>query len=270
MDKINMNDKFFHGVKWDDPSAQRRYEALESILKSGYILSPIRQGMNSDHGNKIFLSVYPNGDYSSLYCGEELVRNFFKYDGFDMSKGGFYFILDSKLKDDYKITPGNYPNECTIESEIDLFKYLVGIGNAGCDFRYDIEVGYFLSKYINGEIDIDFLEKELIRIFPKYNFKYILSDILRLDYFLRDDFSFFKENYIKVPIKLEETQFSKYYFHIRDILQELKLNINIYDNDGNFVDGEKRLLKFRKMKKYLIECNYSKDNYENKIKKLFK
>lgn len=269
MDKINMNDKFFHGVGWDDPSAQRRYEALESILKSGYILSPIRQGMDSDHGNKIFLSVYPNGDYSSLYCGEERVRNFFEYDGFDMSKGGFYFILDSKLKDDYKITPGNYPNECTIESEIDLFKYLVGIGNAGCDFRYDMQAGYYLSKYINEEIGESELKEQFKLIFPEHDFNRALWDYI-LWGGLHRDFKHFKQVYIDTPSKLDEPTFKRYYFHIKDIFNENKRDINIYDNNGNFVDGEKRLLKFREMKKYLSECNYSCEKYGEKIKELTK
>lgn len=97
-------------------------DILKVILKSGYILIPSHQNkyyssFNSDlalddrmtgNNDKIYLSVYPNGSYSKEFSGNSNLK--LGYDGFDMTRNTFFLILNSKLKEDYKLDPGIYPN----------------------------------------------------------------------------------------------------------------------------------------------------------------
>lgn len=60
MDKIDMKDKFFHGVMWDSLYNSERLIAFKEILNSGYLVSPAQKNNSINYENKIFLSVYKN------------------------------------------------------------------------------------------------------------------------------------------------------------------------------------------------------------------
>ena len=56
MEKLDLNDKFLHGVNCEH-SEDTQIVALESILKSGYLMSPRELCGDSDCIDKIFLSL---------------------------------------------------------------------------------------------------------------------------------------------------------------------------------------------------------------------
>ena len=261
MNKINMNDKFFHGVKWDSDNLYDRLITLKKILKCGYILSPSSQKSGLNNDDKIYLSVYPNGIYSNIYTGNKIASD----NAFDMTRRSFYFILDSKLKDDYEITLGVYPNECIINSKIDLYKYLIGIGNCGCDIDHRILTCYYFNKYISNEINIDELIKSISDIFFFTNVSTAISEIQS-----HITNPLYRNNYLDYSIKKEEKSLIYYgdYYSIKREVEKINSDINFYDNLGYLID-EEREEKVKIMKKRLIINNYSRKEYENCARELY-
>ena len=89
-----------------------------------------------------------------------------------MATQGFYFILNAKLCKDYSVKPGWCKFECTVPDEVDLYKYLVGIGNAGLSINDKFVICYYLIKYFNGEISIP----ELVSIVRERDFRSDLAN----------------------------------------------------------------------------------------------
>ena len=259
MERIDMTDKFFHAIEFDSDDSNYRLEILDKILKCGYLLSPKARGIESSYGDKIFLSVYPNGKYSSKYEGTDYARQFFKYDGYDMSSMAFHFILDARLQDENSLAAGNYPNECYLLTKLDLYKYLVGI----CDPYFCINSYliclYHITKCIRGEIDIDELVTQIYESHYPYKkpakriAKDILSDIRNA------------ENYDKLlPEEDAEPQkLIRYgdYYRIKEIFEANGKTIDFFDNFGYPIIVEDEIQKVKKMKLYLEKNKFSYRDY---------
>ena len=278
MNRIDMSDKFFHGVMFDTEDNYKRLERLRNILRCGYLLSLHEQSKNglknyaqdelyySSNDDKIYLSVYPNGVYSNVYTGKENVR--FLYDAFDMTSQTFYFILSSNLKKDYNIRPGNYPKECIILSRIDLYKYLVGIGNPGCNIDYRLITSYYLAKYVNSEINVNELLKSMKVIYPFLD----NSDVVLALYSIcGSNFDSYCEDYLNHSLESDESELIYYgnYYGIKKILEEENCDIKLYDVSGYNVSADKQLSRVRVMKKYLCNSSCSKGNYFSNMQKLY-
>lgn len=265
MNKIDMSNKFFHGIEWDSDNINHKLYTLKCILESGYILGPKSQGIISSYGfgDKIFLSVYPKGEYSNIYTGNGKAET----SGYEMSSNSFYFILDSKLKDDYEIVAGNYPLECTVNSKIDLYKYLVGIGNVGCNIDYRIIVCYYITKYMNNEIDIE-------ELFNKLGDVFILSDITtiikEINMFL-NRYVYDEGHYLYYATMTDEKDLISYdnYYAIKEVIDEMKLDIKFYNDAGYLIDDNKELNKLRMMRKKIIDSNFSENDYGDCARKLY-
>ena len=116
--KIEMSNKFFHSPAWDKDQ-EIKFRTLNKILQNNEITA------NND--NNVYLSTFPNGFYSSLLSGQ----NSSSYDGFDMTRSSFYFILDSNIMKDLDTVQGCYANEIIVKDSINSNNYFLGIGNAG-------------------------------------------------------------------------------------------------------------------------------------------
>ena len=261
MDKIDMSDKFFHGVKWDSDNLHDKLMTLKEILKSGYILGSASQGIDSPYDDKIFLSVYPISIYSNLYKGNGYAQE----DAFNMTRRSFYFILNSKLKDDYKIIPGNYPSECIIQSKIDLYKHLIGIGNAGCEISVSILICYYFNTYMCNEITIDELEKYIRETCWFTNINTAISEIQR------SITNPLLDNYFDCSIEKDEKSliFYRNYYRLKQMMEENNFDINLYDNSGYLVDDVKRLETVKKMKKRIIDSNIPRKDYQDCANELY-
>lgn len=272
LERIDMSDKFFHSPMWDCEDSSKKLITLRKILKSGYLLSPNAQGIvhnsydASPYDNRVFLSVYPEGKYSSEYIGNGIKK---EYDGFDMSRASFYFILDSKMKDEIELGVGAYANECYLTDRLDLYKYLVGIGNTGVDIDLDFLFTYYITKCINGEIDIDELCKYLNE--SCFNARNCAKDILRnaLHYGF-DVFDGEDNNWLNISLRKRDEYLisSGYYYKIKRILEEENKDIKIYNDFGYLIDADEEFEKVKAMRKYLINGDYNGSFYRKGISEI--
>lgn len=268
MIKINLRDKFFHSPNWDDKKVELGERSINSldrfrkILKSGYILSSSNLGSKSPwecDSSKIYLAVYPKGDFSGIYN-----KGYSGTDGYEMATSGFYFILDSKLKDDYDIERGSYKYECVVSNRIDLYKYLVGIGNAGYSIDYFFEMCYLLIKYINGEVS----ESDLITVIDERNINSIFNTSIHAKAYINHCFNtdnFLNNNTLSKDPK-EFISIGKYYDILR-VLEEEEKSIPLYDMYGYPIDPEKRIIDAENMMEY-ISANRDIVNNEGALERL--
>lgn len=174
-----------------------------------------------------------------------------------MTSTGFYFILNSRLKEDYEIKPGHYPNECVVSHEIDLYKYLVGIGNPGCSIDYRILESFYFIKYTLGEINFSELSNILNNLYSTSDIVMVIDSVVNRLCFFDPDY-----NYLLYSISTETDKLINFgnYYNIEKILKEENLNIELYDNHGYLVDSEQQLVKVKMMQDYLKLNRVSKDS----------
>ena len=252
MNKIDFDDKFFHSPNWAH-CGKNFLDRFRSILKDGYILSAQELGIEPDSPKlsdpeRIYLSVHPAGNLSSEYTGTGFHGD---YDtGFEMTIGGQYFILNSELKKDYILEPGRYPCECTTMDKIELFKYLVGIGNAGLFISDDLTMCFNLIKYFNGELTV----AELVNILKERYFKGYISERTRCLINRLFDINNNRENYYPTnAVSQDANSFIEIgnYYDILKILEEKKRSIPLCDKYGYIVDPLSCLLKVNEMLDYV-------------------
>lgn len=273
MNKINLCDKFFHSPNWDDSETKPGERSINSldrfrgILKKGYILSSSKLGVKSPwrcDSNKVYLAVYPKGYFSSIYnTGNSGIT------GYEMATKGFYFILDAKIKDDYDIIPGSYKYECVVFDKIDLYKYLIGIGNAGYSIDNFFEICYFLIEYINGEIS----ESSLIGVISERSVNSYFDISMNAKAYINHCFNtdnFLNNNTLSKDPK-EFISIGKYYDILR-VLEEEKKSIPLYDMYGCLIDPARRITDVENMMEY-IKANRDIVNNEEareRLKELYK
>lgn len=249
MERINMKNKFFHAPKWDE-NFSKQINTLTKIINCGYI--------GFDDKSTTYLSVHPNGDYIQIYPG----NGFAKDSAFDMTRNTFFFILSSQLKDDFSITPGHYPHEALINTRISLNKYLIGIGNVGCNISYHLSSCYYLTRFICQEIDSNETLKELSYIFSP------ISNILspdRLDDIEKDilcpdtDLNTLDIAFTSKPETLIKRK--DIYHKIKEALERIQYITTLYDLTGLPVDYAKQMQRIKNMQEYIKTNNFSERTY---------
>ena len=260
-----MTDKFFHGVKFDEYNNDIRLMTLKKIIKSGFLLGPYSQGYHSPYGygDKIFLSVYPGGKYSSEYNGNGFATD----DAFEMTRSSYYFILSSKLKDDYDIQKGNYPHECTVESKIDLYKYMIGIGNPGFRINFRLLGCYYVTKYMNGEISYDDLIKLLQETYYFANTETAIADLIDVLVNPYRKFNFLNRVFDDDEMKIFEKD---RYHDLKSVLDEVGINIKLYDNTGYIVDEKMQLERVKYIESYIKDSDYESRKYVEALSRVRK
>ena len=250
MSNINLYDKFFHSPNW---SYHNRFQLNEfrTILQSGYILSPTKLGKEPffpelSEADKVYLSVHPNGEFAKEYIGKHS-RNEADYsNGYGMTLRGQNFILSSDLKNDYNPERGEYDCECVVPNQVELYKYLVGIGNAGYSINDDFVLCYHLIRYFNGEINDD----ELVKIIKDSTFYSSISGRVwcTINYYFNP-----RQNYLMKQMHNSPESFVEVgnYYNVLMILEELRKNIPLYDRYGNIIVPQKSIEEAKKIHKYI-------------------
>lgn len=262
MSKIDLTTKFLHGIAWDTNSDAYRISILQEILKDGKILSSrdiaIKNGVDfTTERDKIFLSVYPYGIYSSKYLGNGCHNG---YTGYDMTTESFYFILSRKLISDFNIEAGVFPLECTIDKPIDLKKYLIGVGNAGYSINSNLIMCYYYTLYLKGIISENVMLNKIRNCLnpgPDYlqfqNNKVILEIIEAWAKWLSCTGDTKYSRTVELVCKKETEEFINpgCYKTIKRVFDENSFSIKFYDHEGYSVEPEKQLTKVRHMQQYI-------------------
>ena len=247
MEKLDLNDKFLHGVNCEH-SEDTQIPALESILKSGYLMSPRELCSNPLCTDKIFLSVHPRGIFKEKYTSfKNPDDSFFCYanDGYFSSVGSFILVLNSKLEDDYEIEISDKnPHELLVSEKIEVLKYLEGIANAGLIINSDLSCMYYIQKYLNNEMSFeDMLSSVRETIF----YRPVVTSITNMGNIMTD----------KSKLKYYTTMYPSTfivdsgYLQLKWLLEDLDLNIGLYDLFGNPINDEIQTEKVIMMQEYL-------------------
>lgn len=261
MSKINMNDKFFHAINFDDKNDLKKILVLSNILEEGRLLSLKDRGIANN--NQIYFSVYPEGMYKDIYNGTD--KTIDTYTGFDMTNSSFYFILNSNLRKDYDLYPGAYPLECVARKPVLLKKYLVGIGNAGYKIDVQLQFCYYYTLLLNNKItEEDFYNKVKEIYFPQNNIKDIIKSHTMFNNNWRGDTDYNRFILKSISKKPEELLFPGIYDQVKNVFKEHDISIKFYDSVGYSVEPEKQLKKIIIMQDYIkrkakyIENPYNK------------
>lgn len=254
MNRIDMKDKFFHAIMFDSNEDELRLERFRRILQCGYLLSlreQTRRGnriytqqdysLNGIESDDIFLSVYPSSK------PPKISNTHYNVDGFYFTLESFFFILNSSLKYDCEVREGKYPGEFIVSREINLFKHLDGIGNTGYNIDYRLIIGYYFTKYLNGEIDLKSLVSAIDRFSIYYDARKEIREIVSAGY---EDFY---ERYIRFSIdsSMEELLPDSDYSKVKKVLSEEHLNIPLYDIYGEEINPEERIREVKGMQQYI-------------------
>lgn len=265
MEKIDLTDKFIHSPNWQN---KQDLENFKNIIKSGVLLTPEELSLKKYwFKDKIFFAVHPDSELALEYCGIGY-NGFDSTNGYDMASSGVFFILDSKLKKDYDIKPGTYQYECTSSYKIDLYKYLLGIGNAGLNIDGRLVYCYYYIKYFNGEIS----SEELIKRVRERNLRANLAMSIEYIGYYINNLMISGEEYLPYVLAHNPEDFMRIgnYNEIEQILIEEKKNIILCDKFGYCVNPEKRMNEIIKMKEY-VDSNadsLDKEKFSEKIKEL--
>lgn len=262
MSKIDLTTKFLHGIAWDTKSDANRLRILQEILKDGKILSSrdiaIKKGADFTYKtDKIFLSVYPYGIYSSQYLGDGYNNG---YTGYDMTTDSFYFILSRKLMSDFNIEAGCFPLECTVDKPIDLKKYLVGVGNAGYNINSNLIMCYYYTLYLKGIISQDKLISKIRNcLSPSSNYLQFQNNQVIWEIIecwakwlsITGDTKYSQTIELVCEKPTEEFINPGCYTFIKRAFEENGVSTRFYDYEGYSVEPEKQLIKARCMQQYI-------------------
>lgn len=265
MEKLDLSDKYIHSPNWDD---NRDLTGFQEILRSGYLLTPLSSGVHTRYyKDRIFFAVHPYGQFSDDYP-ESGLACFSNTDGYDMASNGVFFILNSKLREDYDLQPVKYKHECATCSNVDLFKYLVGIGNAGFDISDELIYCYYFIKYSNNEIPAS----KVIEIVQERNLRTNLVTTIESISKSINSLYLPEYNYLYhvLATDVDSLISTKQYYEILRILDEESIKIGLYDRYGYPIDPKSRLEEVRMMYAYLEEYRKIKmgSSYFKKIDEL--
>ena len=263
--KIDLTDKFIHSPNWE---YTKDLERFQDIVKNGYLVTPEESGIRTSYyKDKIFLAVHPNGIYSNDYPASGM-GIFTNLNGYTMATHGLYFILNSKVKEDYDLQPLTYKYECFSNRKIDLYKYLEGIGNTGFNIDDKLIYCYYFIKFANDCIPAS----KIIEIVQERNLDFGLALAIKNESVCVNSLAVPEKNYLNLILnsKVEDLFKIGNYYEIVKILKEEKQNIKLYDKYGYLLDPEKRIDEVNNMYEYVISNKdiQMDDNYFNKIKVL--
>ena len=246
MERIDLSDKYIHSPNWDNRNDLIRFR---KILRSGYLLTPLASGVHTRYyDDRVFFAVHPNGLFSDDYH-EKGLACFSNTDGYQMASRGIFFILNSKLREDYDLQPVKYKYECATKNNVYLFKYIEGIGNAGFDVSEELIYSYYFIKYANNEIPAS----KVVEIVQERNLSTHL--IMTLESISKSINSMVlpEYNYLNRVLSTDADNLlsiGKYYEIVR-ILSEENKKIELYDRYGYPINPQARLEEVHEMYKYL-------------------
>ena len=249
MEKIDLNDKYIHSPNWEN---RNDLENFQKILRCGYLLTPEESGVKTAYyKDKIFLAAHPNGVYAKEYP-EVGIACFSSTDGYQMASKGLFFILNSKIKEDYDLHPVTYKYECAVNQKIDLYKYLEGIGNAGFDIDEKLIYCYYYIKYVNGEIPAS----EIIEVVQERNLG--LNLVMVLDSIGKsiNSMALPEYNYLNCVLSADVDSLLRTgrYYDVSRMLSEENKKIELYDKYGYPIEPQARIEEVHNM------YDYVKDN----------
>ena len=281
MERIDLRNKFFHGIligsSYDDELA---IEKLESILRSGRLYSrkslldngypkmylPFDYDVFYNGPTEICLAAYPNiGEYSFMR-ESDLIQ-----EAYTCFANRMCLIFDNQILNDYQVRKGYLHNEYYLTGDLDVSKYLVGIGKAGLDIATNLKILYYFFKYYNNEISLDeFLVNtgEGCRSVSENHDLYDLNkiqniaevvDCRNLAKCLRSDGKW------KIEFKVNSAEDYLVEFANYDALKRIseKYNVKLYDGYGVLIqDKNHRIEEIKEMINYVLE-QYEK-TYEDR------
>ena len=275
MEQIDYRDKFFHGILINEVCRDDVvYEKLENLLKTGLLYS---RGAFKDHNisngylpypydrflnreNEVCLAAYPEiGKYSFKNKGG------IDGDAYLMFACRMGLIFSDELLKDYQVRKGALDNEYYLTGNIDLNKYLVGIGHSGLHVRKELNILYYYFKYCNNEITLDeFLLRsgEGLGANPdKYDLKKIPNSaevINKWARYTRDKI----DGKRKLKLEVYDPEYYLYeqewYSRVKEIAD--RYNIKLYDSNGLFIKDKATMLnEVKEMIAYVLEEYYRTD-----------
>ena len=246
MERIDLSNKYIHSPNWENRNDLRSFR---EILRSGYLLTPFASGVHTRYyDDRIFFAVHPNGLFSNDYPNKGLAC-FSITDGYQMASRGIFFILNSKLKEDYDLQPVKYKYECATSNNVELFKYIEGIGNAGFDISEELIYSYYFIKYANNEIPAS----EVVEIVQERNLRTHLIMTLKSISKSINSMVLPEYNYLNRVLSTDVNNLlciGKYY-EIERILSEEGKKIELYDRYGYSINPQARLEEVHEMYEYL-------------------
>lgn len=246
MEKIDLSDKYIHSPNWENRNDLKRFR---EILRSGYLLTPLASGVHTRYyDDRVFFAVHPNGLFSDDYS-EKGLACFSNTDGYEMVSRGMFFILNSKLREDCDLQPVKYKYECATCSNVDLFKYLEGIGNAGFDISEELIYSYYFIRYANNEIPAS----KVVEIVQERNLRTHLIMTLKSISKSINSMALSEYNYLNRVLSSNTDSLLKArkYYEIARILSEEDKKIELYDRYGYAINPQARMEEVHKMYEYL-------------------
>ena len=265
MEKIDLKDKYIHSPNWECRSDLSRFR---KILKSGRLLTPISSGTPTCYRKDlIFFAVHPKGLFAADYPAGKYAC-FSNTDGYDMASSGVFFILNSKLREEYDLQPVTYKYECATTSNVDLFKYLEGIGNVGFYVSEKLIYSYYFIKYANGEVPAS----RVLEIVEDRNPTRTIEGALEIEGRYVSSRVAPEYNYLNYVFANDADSLIRPgpYYEIVKILEEENKKFRLYDQYGYAVDPEARVKEVHAMYEYLEKNRgfQTGDSYFEKINEL--
>ncbi len=267
MERIDLNDKFLHGILASrshdlEIDAARKVRKLDSILSNGYLycldtfikkdlddtFKPFKFDEFWNPRSTVSLSVPNTSKYH--HDGDAMNENAF----LEWTNTTFYLIFSNQLLFDFPIDRGFFRNEYYLEGDIPVDKYLVGIGNAGLEISYYLRFIYYFLKYYDNEISFD--EFKSLNYNPTYTDEYY------------DDFNLENRNITSIALKIDKLEkdfisssISKelYYEKLKSIAS--KYNIKLFDSTGILIDEDSINSDSSNMINYINENDYKVKKY---------
>ena len=277
MERIDLKNKFFHSVLTgssfhESPDNKLAIEKLESILHSNKLYSreslldngysekylPFSYDVFYNELTEICLAVYPNiGEHSFIHEGNSIIDAYYY---FVKRARAIYLIFDDQILNDYQIRKGKLNNEYYLLGDLEVSKYLVGIGQPWLDIRKNLLILYYYFKYYNNEISLDdFLVNTGEGIASYKRDYYDLNNVKNIAEIV--DFQPWIE-YFQNSEK-RQTEFAvngaEYYLLDNNIYNAVraiceKYDIKLYDSYGVLIqDRNKRIEEIKEMINYVSE-----------------
>ncbi|MBO4245321.1 MAG: hypothetical protein J5892_01120 [Bacilli bacterium] len=277
MERIDLKNKFFHSILtgssfYESPDNKLAIEKLESILQSNKLYSrkslldndylekyiPFSYDIFYNEPTEICLAAYPNiGEYSFIREGNSIIDAYYY---FVKSDKRMCLIFDNQILNDYQIRKGKLHNEYYLTGDLDISKYLVGIGHAGLEIRKNLLILYYYFKYYNNEISLDdFLVNTGEGVASYKRDYYDLNNIKNIaeiidcrpwaEYLLSDG-----KRKVEFALNSAEHYLVEYDIYNALINISEKYNVKLYDGCGVLIqDRNKRIEEIKEMINYVLQ-----------------
>lgn len=294
MERIDLKNKFFHsiltGSSFYAPDNKLAIEKLESILYSNKLYSrkslldngysekylPFSYDVFYNEPTEICLAAYPNiGEYSFMREGNSIIDAYYY---FAKSAKRMCLIFDDQILNYYQIRKGKLHNEYYLTGDLDVSKYLVGIGHAGLEIRKNLLILYYYFKYYNSEISLDdFLVNTGQGVGPYSRDYYDLNNIENIAEVidcrpwiecLQSD----GNEEIEFTVNSAEHYLQEYDIYNALIKVAEEYNVKLYDRCGVLIQGrDKRIEEIKEMINYVLEqLDATKEDRNNYLIKKYK